>query len=131
MSLQAEARKYIKQHRHSIESGASPTINIQRTGCHVQEMHTHHSPDDAMAVGPLGYQGHEAAMKCVHEADCIELVGSRMSPSAHYRSTVSTSQWPGAAQSSWCRSTWITSAWGTAWSPTKWRPTSREPGGAM
>jgi len=36
--------------------------------------------DDEMAVGPLGYQGHEAAMKCVHEADCIIAVGSRMNP---------------------------------------------------
>jgi len=36
--------------------------------------------NDAMSVGPLGYQGHEAAMHCVSEADCILAVGSRMNP---------------------------------------------------
>jgi len=36
--------------------------------------------NDAMSVGPLGYQGHEAAMRCVSEADCILAVGSRMNP---------------------------------------------------
>ena len=35
--------------------------------------------DDAMAVAPLGCEGHEEAMKCVHEVDCI-VVGPRMNP---------------------------------------------------
>jgi len=35
---------------------------------------------DALSVGPLGYQGFESAMKCVHEADVILAIGSRMNP---------------------------------------------------
>lgn len=35
---------------------------------------------DPLAVGPLGYQGFESAMKAVHEADVVLAIGSRMNP---------------------------------------------------
>ena len=36
--------------------------------------------DHPMACGPLGYQGHKAAMHAMHEADVVIALGSRLSP---------------------------------------------------
>jgi len=52
-------------------------------GCPVATTYLHNDSypcDDALAVGPLGYQGYESAMKCIHESDVIIAVGTRMNP---------------------------------------------------
>ena len=52
-------------------------------GCPVATTYLHNDSypcTDALAVGPLGYQGFESAMKCINEADVILAVGSRMNP---------------------------------------------------
>lgn len=36
--------------------------------------------DHPLACGPLGYQGHKAAMNAMHEADVVIALGSRLSP---------------------------------------------------
>ena len=36
--------------------------------------------DHPLACGPLGYQGHKAAMHAMHEADVVIALGSRLSP---------------------------------------------------
>jgi len=36
--------------------------------------------DHKLACGPLGYQGHKAAMNAMHEADVVIALGSRLSP---------------------------------------------------
>merc|ERR1719410_2781152 len=36
--------------------------------------------DHPLAVGPLGYQGHQSAMYCMQEADLVIALGTRLSP---------------------------------------------------
>jgi len=52
-------------------------------GCAVATTYLHNDSFPSshnLAVGPLGYQGFESAMKCINEADVILAVGSRMNP---------------------------------------------------
>ena len=52
-------------------------------GCAVATTYLHNDSfpcNDELAVGPLGYQGFESAMKCINEADVILAIGSRMNP---------------------------------------------------
>lgn len=79
----AQAKKPVILAGGGLENATAVKILSQRLNCPVATTYLHNDCfpyTDERYVGPLGYMGSQAAMKCVMDSDLVIAVGTRLNP---------------------------------------------------